>query len=96
MVYSIYQLKDGHNNLFMNYKWAMSHGGINLRDYKKVYTGGVTPRDSVNRTLEEIYTILNTKYPEDYRGHSLSVSDLVVLEDVGTFFCDSIGFKQII
>lgn len=50
--------------------------------------------------LEEIYEKFNVDYPSDYRGHSLSVSDIVEVSgspDIpeGFYFCDSFGFKKI-
>ncbi len=44
--------------------------------------------------LEEIWTRFNHEKHPLYRGHSLSVSDVVVT-DKGAFFCDSFGFKEI-
>ena len=44
--------------------------------------------------LEDIFTRLNTEGHPLHRGHSLSVSDVVVT-DKGAFFCDSFGFQQI-
>ena len=44
--------------------------------------------------LEEIWTRFNHEKHPLYRGHSLSVSDVVVTDD-GAFFCDSFGFKEI-
>lgn len=50
--------------------------------------------------LEDVYTIFNISHPEDYRGRSLSVSDIVEVvesKDVkpGFYFCDSFGFKEV-
>lgn len=94
MPYSILQLPDEHDNLFMNHQWAMNHGGINFREYNTVYTGEIEGTDPME-ILERIYFIFNTKHPSDYRGRSLSVSDLVALDNTGTYFCDSFGWKQI-
>lgn len=44
--------------------------------------------------LEDIFMQFNTVKHPLFRGHSLSVSDVVVTEN-GAFYCDSIGFKQI-
>lgn len=44
--------------------------------------------------LEEIYARFNTEKHPLFRGHSLSVSDVVVTDN-GAFFCDSVGFKSI-
>jgi hypothetical protein len=52
------------------------------------------------KSLEDIYMIFNLNHPEDYRGHSLSVSDIVSvvgykeIED-GYYFCDSFGWKKL-
>ena len=49
-------------------------------------------------TLEGIYEKFNLYRPEDFHGHSLSVSDVVVISRNGkrqAFFVDTIGFKDI-
>lgn len=95
MMYSIYQLKDSaRNKLFLSYDQTQKHGGVNFADYKTVYTGEIAGSDPAE-ILEKLYEIFNLLRPEDFHGHSLSVSDLVVLEDTGTYFCDSFGWKQI-
>ena len=62
--------------------------------YCCVYDGDLQACD-----LEEIYMILNTSWPADYKGHSLSVSDIVELEDgcdgCNFFYCDMIGFQPV-
>lgn len=50
--------------------------------------------------LEDVFQLFNINHPEDYRGRSLSVSDVVeVIEaedvDPGFYFCDSVGFKMV-
>ena len=56
-------------------------------NYKLIYTG--KPRSS--DTLEDIYYRFNMEIPLDFTGHSLSVSDVVVLNGKA-FFVDSVGF----
>ena len=63
--------------------------------YDKVYSGDVKCRN-----LEDVFTLFNSRRPEGFRGHSLSVSDVVEVEDAagitpGFYFCDSFGFKEI-
>lgn len=63
--------------------------------YDKVYSGNVKCRN-----LEDVFVLFNSGRPEGFRGHSLSVSDVVEVEDAtsitpGFYFCDSVGFKEI-
>ena len=57
--------------------------------YDCVFEGTVNCSD-----LEEVYTLFNVDPPENFSGHSMSVSDVVV-EGRTAFFCDSIGFRQV-
>lgn len=98
MMYSIFMLKRCNattEKRFMNYEWTMAHGGVNIYEYETAYTGHIEPKETVNDTLEAIYTMFNLHTPADYRGRSMSVSDLVALEETGTYFCDIAGFKKI-
>ena len=48
--------------------------------------------------LEDIYTRFNIDHPKDFKGHSLSVSDIVVLHQNGgntAHYVDSIGFQNV-
>lgn len=68
---------------------------INSRIYDMMYQGNVEARD-----LEDVYRIFNTECPQDFKGHSLSVSDVVeVVEGPGMapgfYFCDCIGFRRV-
>lgn len=48
--------------------------------------------------LGEIYEYFNIRRPADFKGHSLSVSDIIVLEsgkEKGIYFVDSFGFKKV-
>ena len=94
MYFSIFQLPVENDNAFMNHRFAESHGGVKIRDYETVYTGYLPGNDPAE-ILEKLYYIFNCNHPSDYRGRSLSVSDLVALEDTGTYFCDSFGWKKI-
>ena len=49
-------------------------------------------------TLEGVYQMFNCDCPDGFRGHSLSVSDVVEIvgdKDAGFYFCDSIGFQRV-
>lgn len=63
--------------------------------YNKVFAGTVKCRN-----LEDVFVLFNSSRTEGFRGPSLSVSDIVEVEDAasitpGFYFCDSIGFKEI-
>ena len=63
--------------------------------YEKIYEGEIkTDKISEFEILEEIFTLLNINHPEDYKGHSLSVSDIVVIND-HYYYCDAYGWKEV-
>ena len=69
-------------------------------NYKLVYMGELTELQGQTRseTLEAIYTKFNIDHPADYKAHSLSVSDIVVLHENGensAHFVDSFGFTEL-
>lgn len=66
-------------------------------NYELIYVGNLSElqEQTQDETLEAIYEKFNIDHPEDYRGHSLSVSDIVVLHQNGensAHFVDSFGF----
>lgn len=95
MTYSIYQLKDSAaEKRFLGYQRTEAMGGVNFNEYECVYTGETGSGD-IEQILEDLYVQFNTNRPADFPGHSLSVSDLVALEDTGTYFCDNFGWKKV-
>lgn len=94
-IYQIWADSPGENYAFMNMSFIESHGmQIKKEDYKLVYVGEL----SGNMSLDDIFERFNIDRPEDFRGHSLSVSDIVVLNDgekVTAHFVDSISFEQL-
>jgi hypothetical protein len=66
--------------------------------YEVVYVGALTLTGTQTDTLEGIFTQFNMNRPEDFRGHSLSVSDIVALKVdgvVSSHYVDSIGFQEL-
>ncbi|UKI16673.1 MAG: YodL domain-containing protein [Ruminococcus sp.] len=49
---------------------------------------------STGEKLESAFYVFNQERPEDFKGHSLSVSDVVVLDDTA-YYVDSVGFKPL-
>lgn len=92
--YSIYQL-DAHNTkAFMSHNFVTERlGGVNFEEYTQVYTGEIEGNDDIVM-LETLFEIFNLRHPEDFLGHSLSTSDIVVLD--GTkYYCDSFGWRKL-
>lgn len=98
--FQIYQLPSGekyHGVRFEGLDRLKAEGvQLNKDDYELVYEGLVGEFRG-NATLEGIFTQFNTDHPEDFRGHSLSVSDVIVISVDGkdtAYFCDSFGFTE--
>ena len=96
--FSIYQLKSGNETLDYRFEPldAIRNNGLSVKpeNYELVYTAPLTEQDS----LESIYTRFNVDRPADFTGHSLSVSDIVVLHQNGkdtAHYCDRFGFSQV-
>ena len=95
--FSIYQLKRGDETRDLRFEpydrlQATGHA-VDRANYELIYTAPLTPDTS----LEDIYTRFNLDHPADFRGHSLSVSDVVVLHQNGqdtAHYVDSIGYRQ--
>ena len=100
MKYEIWQLKNECHRAygFMDYDWACKHG-FKLSDYEKVYEGEIEVDTNAVRTLDKLFEKFNIDRPEDFKGHSLSVSDIVVLGNnrlvCAKFYCDSLGWKKL-
>ena len=98
--FKIYQLPSGekyHGVRFESMDRLKADGvQLNKDDYELVYEG-IVGEFRGNATLEALYTQFNTDHPEDFRGHSLSVSDVIVISVDGkdtAYFCDSFGFTE--
>ena len=100
--YTILQLKKDkiHEKGFMMLSFIdKKFGGVKLGDYKLTYTGEIGYGD-IDVILEELYFIFNCSQPKDFVGHSLSVGDIIEINekngDQKFYYCDSIGFKEIL
>ena len=96
--YMVYQLQGGDKTLDLRFEpldsiKAMGHT-VDMANYELVYAAPFTPGE----TLETIYRDLNMDRPDNFHGHSLSVSDVVVLREDGketAHYCDRFGFSQV-
>lgn len=96
--FGIYQLNDSpkaRDIHFMNFDYLETKGiAVSRENYDLVYTAPLEEGTS----LEDIYVRFNLDHPKDFRGHSLSVSDVVVLHQNGEntyHFVDSFGYKEV-
>ena len=96
--FSIYQLKGGSETLDYRFEPldSIHRNGLSVKpgNYELVYTAPLTEKDN----LESIYTRFNVDRPADFTGHSLSVSDIVVLHQDGkdtAHYCDRAGFSEV-
>ncbi|MDO4649861.1 MAG: YodL domain-containing protein [Eubacteriales bacterium] len=97
--YSIYQLNHDkpqtHALSFASYSEVQKMGiAVDPKNYACVYYDTLKPGE----TLDSIYERFNLYHPADFRGHSLSVSDVIVLHQSGVdtaYYVDSFGFKQV-
>ena len=99
MKYTILQLDD-HNpdvvkgrKLFIPWNLLNQHSKFDISQYKKVYEDDVWEEKDILHTLESIFEKFNLQHPSDFHGHSLSVSDVVVLDGVN-YYCDSYGWVK--
>ena len=108
--YGIYQLKDdpeldkfrftGTESLKRMGITKDNFDAVLPENYKLVYMGELAELQgqTQSETLEAIYTKFNIDHPADYKAHSLSVSDIVVLHEDGensAHFVDSFGFTEL-
>ena len=81
--FSIYQVPpgpEGRDLRYRSYEDLQAHGlSVDRKNYQLVYTA---PLDK-DTTLDEIYRRFNMEHPADYKGHSLSMGDIVVFRQDG-------------
>ena len=108
--YGIYQLNDDPKLAKFRFEGTESlkrmgitkdnFDAVSPENYKLVYMGELAELQgqTQSETLEAIYTKFNIDHPADYKAHSLSVSDIVVLHEDGensAHFVDSFGFTEL-
>ena len=94
-IYQITERDPEHDYRFMGLDYVEKKGMTVARaDYDLIYAAPLTDKD----TLDGIFERFNIQRPADFTGHSLSVSDVVVLNDGSTvkaYYVDSIGFAEL-
>lgn len=94
--YAIYQLKQTSENMdraFMPLKYLhVKHIQVQREKYALVYQAPL----ETGETLDDLYLKFNLDHPADYTGHSLSISDVVILrKDETAYYVDDMGFAEV-
>lgn len=95
--FSIYQLKSGdeyHGIRFESFE-SNRDKSLTMSDYNLVYTGNWDEigGNTVEDKLDAVYDKFNNNIPEDFKGHSLSVSDVIVVGNTA-HYVDDMGFTE--
>ena len=100
--YAILQLRHSDETLYERFSSMRELGRMGITPdidhYEVVYVGELTMQGDQIDVLEGMFTKFNIDRPEDFKGHSLSVSDIVALKVGGVVSChyvDSIGFAEL-
>ena len=100
MKYTILQLDRNNENvkrdrrMFVSWDELNKTCGFSKWCYEKVYEGEIEFDTSICRTLDNIFRKFNLFHPNDFKGHSLSTSDVVILDGV-MYYCDSFGWVDV-
>ena len=91
-IYQINSDRDKNRVIFAGSDYLMKNESVLNIDasiYDEVFSGELETKEP-----EKLFAQFNLERHPLHRGHSMSVSDVIVTED-GAFFCDSVGFKRI-
>lgn len=100
--FEIYQLKKSDKNIYIRFESLERLAELGQKpefsNYDKIYEGDLSTvnvrGDTVGDKLEAVFVKFNLDRPEDFKGHSLSVSDVVVMDDKA-YYVDSVGFQPL-
>ena len=100
--FAIYQLKEylpiWHDIAYAGYDFLTKYGYTPSKEfYDMTYIGKFDGNEEIDKVLSGIFLRFNTRLPYDYYGHSLSVSDVIVIRNNGklkSYYVDKIGFKE--
>lgn len=97
--YALYQLKHGDGLRDLRFEPSKrAQGAIDKANYQIVYTGALPQIADKNVLLEQLYQQFNIDHPSDFRGHSLSMSDVIALKQngvVSAHYVDTFGFVEL-
>lgn len=97
--YVIYQAKIGAPFTFLGWETGNKIADWSFDPYRSVWNGTEEAADDMD-LVNYLWEVFNVKYPVGYRARSLSVSDIIRLEDTETntvkyYYCDNFGWEEI-
>lgn len=97
--YVIYQAKVEAPFTFLGWDKANKYTNWSFVPYRSVWNGTKKARDDID-LINYLWEVFNERYPAGYKARSLSVSDIIRVEDTETntikyYYCDSFGWKDI-
>lgn len=100
MIFRIYQIKNIKNCDYAFLSWESAEEKFTIGDYEWQYDGMDNDITDDISCLEDLFVQFNLNRPDDFHGHSLSVSDVVALktkpwDDWRWYYCDRFGWKDI-
>lgn len=94
-IYHIDENTIGKEHLFRGLDYVKEHGlEVDAANYKCVYSDRMLESDD----LDGLYATFNDNPPADYKAHSMSVSDVVIMHqngDVKAYYVDRFGFEEL-
>jgi hypothetical protein len=93
MKYQILQIKDWENSAYLFAGWSWAKKFFNLKDYQVMYEGEIEG-NTTKEILDTLFAKFNINPPKDFRGSSLSVSDVIKLGRK-YYFVDSVDFVEV-
>lgn len=95
---TILQLKsdnESRNFLFMPFEFVEKNPNFGLARYNEIYQSEIiTSNDDTEDILDDIYFDFNMRRPKDFKGHSLSTSDIVKMDN-NYYYCDTYGWSEV-
>ena len=97
MRFEIFQIDNERECDYLFEAWRYAKDKFDISDYKSVYSGTVIGKRTLDgEILDKIFETFNDEAPDGFKGHSLSVSDVIIFTyDNGNkkaYYCDSIGW----
>lgn len=92
MMYELFQVREEHlrESAFRPFD---PNRRIVAAHYHKTYEGHLIGPDSDDEeVLEEIFKVFNLLHPKDFKSYSVSMADVVILQGVRRWYCDTFGW----